>query len=205
MINDVYAPEVVAVINTLDGAPPDVVDVSSWVAGQRRVARVLSAVQIRPGMRILELGTGTGFSGTALARLVGPGGSVVSVDSHPVVTDHARDAPGTCPWPWLALVTGDPAVGWLLDAPYDVIVNWRPVNRVPTAWWAQCLPLRSVLVTSVVVAHQPDRVAWIRAEVDDERQPLRPHLLPDPGTLTGPQPVRLHGNPDGYTVHLTRE
>ena len=40
----------------------------------------LEALDVQPGQRILEIGTGTGYNAALLAHIVGPAGHVVSVD-----------------------------------------------------------------------------------------------------------------------------
>ncbi|MDQ3822516.1 MAG: protein-L-isoaspartate O-methyltransferase [Actinomycetota bacterium] len=44
------------------------------------VARMLRLLAVRTGDRVLEVGTGSGHSTALLAHLVGPSGSVVSLD-----------------------------------------------------------------------------------------------------------------------------
>ncbi|MBN1773550.1 MAG: methyltransferase domain-containing protein [Deltaproteobacteria bacterium] len=45
---------------------------------------------VRPGRTVVDLGCGPGFFSVALARLVGPGGSVVAVDLQPRMLARAR-------------------------------------------------------------------------------------------------------------------
>ena len=56
------------------------------------MATMLTQLEIRPGMRVLEVGTGTGYNAALLAELVGPGGLVTSVDIQPDVVADARAA-----------------------------------------------------------------------------------------------------------------
>ena len=44
------------------------------------IHRELRALDVPTGARVLEIGTGSGYSGALLAELVGPHGRVVSVD-----------------------------------------------------------------------------------------------------------------------------
>ncbi len=53
-------------------------------------ARLLDAAGLREGMRCLDLGCGGGDVTLAIARVVGPGGSVVGVDMDAVKIDLAR-------------------------------------------------------------------------------------------------------------------
>ncbi len=42
----------------------------------------------RPGMDVADVGAGSGFMARALARLVGPGGTVYAIDINPVMMQH---------------------------------------------------------------------------------------------------------------------
>src|SRR5262245_42665283 len=52
--------------------------------------RVLTEAGIRPGMRVADLGCGTGMVTQLLAELVGPSGEVVGVDFSGAQVEHAR-------------------------------------------------------------------------------------------------------------------
>jgi protein-L-isoaspartate O-methyltransferase len=55
------------------------------------MAWMLHALDIRPGMRMLEVGTGTGYNAALLAHLLGQD-CVVSLDVDEAVTKGARHA-----------------------------------------------------------------------------------------------------------------
>jgi SAM-dependent methyltransferase len=58
--------------------------------------RLLGAVGLRPGMRVLDLGSGAGNVARLVAELVGPAGAVVGVEKDPEAVELARqhtDAP----------------------------------------------------------------------------------------------------------------
>jgi protein-L-isoaspartate(D-aspartate) O-methyltransferase len=82
-------------------------------------ARMLQELALKPGDRILEVGTGTGYMTALLASL---GGHVVSVD---IVAEFTRAAGARLAAHGLANVTldtGDAARGWDRHGPYDAIV-----------------------------------------------------------------------------------
>ncbi len=58
--------------------------------GPKDIASILLHADLRPGARVLEGGTGTGSLTLAVARAVGPAGSVVSVDLRPEALNVAR-------------------------------------------------------------------------------------------------------------------
>ena len=60
----------------------------SSVSAPQIQALMLEQAQVRPGMRVLEIGSG-GLNAAYLAELVGKDGEVTTVDIDPVVTDRA--------------------------------------------------------------------------------------------------------------------
>jgi len=78
--------------------------------------RVFREAGLRPGMRVLDAGCGTGDSTRVAAELVGPTGAVVGVDRDPEVLVVARaDAPGD-------YVEGD-FCSAALPGPFDAVVG----------------------------------------------------------------------------------
>src|SRR5262249_33195599 len=52
----------------------------SCASGPGIVAAMLSALHVRPGQRILEVGAGTGYNAALLATLAGDQGQVTTID-----------------------------------------------------------------------------------------------------------------------------
>jgi protein-L-isoaspartate(D-aspartate) O-methyltransferase len=81
---EVYtAPEAIFTKRTTTGRVVSSVS-ASWLH-----ARMLEAARLSPGMRVLEIGSG-GCNAALLAEMVGPHGSVTSVDIDTEITDRAR-------------------------------------------------------------------------------------------------------------------
>jgi protein-L-isoaspartate(D-aspartate) O-methyltransferase len=55
------------------------------------MAIMLEQLDVRPGMRVLEIGAGTGYNAALLQHLVGPRGRVVTIDIDPEVVAWARE------------------------------------------------------------------------------------------------------------------
>ena len=103
------------------------------------VAEMLTALEAEPGMRVLEIGTGTGYNAALLAHRLGAG-NVVSVELDPVVADQARQALAAAGFSGVSVVTGDGAQGYGPHAPYDRVISTVAVAEVPHAWVAQTRP-----------------------------------------------------------------
>ncbi|MEU8761947.1 methyltransferase domain-containing protein [Streptomyces sp. NPDC048659] len=93
------------------------------------MASMLHALGVEDGMRVLEIGTGTGYNAALLSHRLGDG-QVVTVDITEEITGPARErlaAAGHAP----VVVTGDGAAGWPEGAPYDRIIVTCRLDAVP--------------------------------------------------------------------------
>jgi protein-L-isoaspartate(D-aspartate) O-methyltransferase len=97
------------------------------------MALMLEALRLAPGMRVLEIGAGTGYNAAILQRIVGPAGRVVSVDIDPATAAEARNRLGGR----VEVIAGDGREGWPAAAPYDRIVVTASATTVYRAWCEQ--------------------------------------------------------------------
>jgi demethylmenaquinone methyltransferase/2-methoxy-6-polyprenyl-1,4-benzoquinol methylase len=72
-----------------------------------RVADLLRRVDIRPGERVLDLGTGTGVLLPHICKLVGASGAVTAVDFSPEMLARAEAKYGGCATPRIEFVCKD--------------------------------------------------------------------------------------------------
>ncbi|GHI07635.1 methyltransferase [Streptomyces cellostaticus] len=108
------------------------------------MARMLVALRVEDGNRVLEVGAGTGYNAALLAHRLGDDDLVTTVDLEPEITDSARQhlaAAGYHP----AVVTGDGARGVPGRAPFDRIIATCTLPTVPRVWLAQCRPGARIL------------------------------------------------------------
>ncbi|WP_141995892.1 methyltransferase domain-containing protein [Amycolatopsis cihanbeyliensis] len=103
------------------------------------VARMLGALDVQPGHRVLEVGTGTGWNTALLADRVGPDGLVVTIEADEQVARTARLAFEKIGHR-ITAITGDGARGWAPDAPYDRLIATASVHAVPPPWLDQVRP-----------------------------------------------------------------
>jgi protein-L-isoaspartate O-methyltransferase len=102
------------------------------------VSGMLTALHAEPGMRALEIGTGTGWSAALLAHRLGDD-HVVTVEVDPEVAEQARanlKRIGAAPH----VITADGAAGWPPGAPYDRLIATCGLRRIPHAWVRQTRP-----------------------------------------------------------------
>lgn len=103
------------------------------------VALMLGQLRLAPGMRVLEIGAGTGYNAALLAQIVGPEGSVTTIDLDAAITDTARAHLAAAGMQRVQVVTGDGAYGWPPTAPYDRIEMTVAVADIRPEWTTQLI------------------------------------------------------------------
>jgi protein-L-isoaspartate(D-aspartate) O-methyltransferase len=125
---------------------------TSSVSAPWLVARQLHQTRVERGMRVLEVGAGSGYNAALLAELVGPTGQVVTVDIDPVVVESARTALAATGYTdQVTVVQADGAEPLRLGA-FDRIVVTVGVWDIAPAWVEQ-LTVDGVLVVPLRARH----------------------------------------------------
>ncbi|MFG3285761.1 methyltransferase domain-containing protein [Streptomyces sp. NPDC048111] len=163
------------------------------------VTAMLRDLDVRPGCRVLEIGTGTGWNAALLARRVGAA-HVVTVEVDDAVAAAARSALARFGLP-VRVVHGDGARGCPEAAPYDRIIATCGLRSVPYPWVEQSRPGGIVvapwgthfgngdaLVRLVVSEHGDSASGRFRGPVEfmklrAQRQPDVPHGAYVAGTV----------------------
>ncbi|RCH69309.1 methyltransferase domain-containing protein [Streptomyces sp. SDr-06] len=102
------------------------------------VFRMLADLDVRPGHRVLEIGTGTGWNAALLAHRLGAE-NIVSVELDATVAAAARTALNLFGLP-VRVVTRDGLRGHEEGAPYDRIIATCGLRSIPHAWVEQSRP-----------------------------------------------------------------
>lgn len=98
---------------------------------------MLERADIRPGMRVLEVGSG-GYNAALIAEVVGPHGHVTSIDIDSEVVDRARiHLEQTGYADRVEVVVGDAEHGHPVRAPYDRVIVTVAATDLPRAWTDQ--------------------------------------------------------------------
>jgi len=97
-------------------------------------ARILQALNIQPGDKILEIGTGSGYLTALLAKL---GGHVESVEIDPKVLKKAETRLKSQKITNATLVQGDASQGWNQNESYDVIAITGSFPLLPESFQKQ--------------------------------------------------------------------
>ncbi len=100
----------------------------------RTVAAMLRLLDVRPGLRVLDVGAGSGWTTALLAHLVGPQGEVRGVELEPELATWGAANVARTAQPWASVVLARPGVLGLSDfAPYDRILVSASPRDLPTA------------------------------------------------------------------------
>ncbi|MCT2592979.1 ATP-grasp peptide maturase system methyltransferase [Streptomyces sp. N2-109] len=109
------------------------------------VLRMWHQLDVQPGQRVLEIGTGTGYSAALGAHRLGDG-NLTSIEYDPVVGGAAASAikaTGYGP----RLIIGDGLRGDPEGGPYDRLIATCSVRHIPMPWLHQMKPGGKILVT----------------------------------------------------------
>ncbi len=98
------------------------------------MAQMLEDLQLEPGQRVLEIGTGTGYNAALLARIVA---EVVSIDIDRRVLAEAEAHLRAFPNKSVELHHADGRDGWAGRAPYDRIMVTASTPDLEPAWLEQ--------------------------------------------------------------------
>jgi protein-L-isoaspartate(D-aspartate) O-methyltransferase len=101
------------------------------------VAFMTQALDVAPGHRVLEIGTGSGYQAAVLAELTR---EVYSIEVIPELADGARATLADAGYGYVQLRTGNGYLGWPEQAPFDRIIVTAAPPEVPPALVAQLKP-----------------------------------------------------------------
>jgi protein-L-isoaspartate(D-aspartate) O-methyltransferase len=111
------------------------------------VANMLEKLQIKPGMKILEIGAGTGWNAALMGHLVGSKGRVYSIDIQSDVAKRARRHIRRLGSNNVKIITGDGGNGYRKKAPYDRIITTVACPDISPHWIDQLKEGGMLLIT----------------------------------------------------------
>jgi protein-L-isoaspartate(D-aspartate) O-methyltransferase len=147
------------------------------------LARLIQAIRVKPGAKVLDIGCTTGYGAAVLARL---GARVTALDGLDMAA-RARANLAELGVTGVEVVSGPLRDGWRAGAPYDGIIIEGGVARVPDALFDQLAPggcIATVLTGEgagrlVAFAKLGDGIA--RRDLFDAAVPALAAFAPEPG------------------------
>jgi protein-L-isoaspartate(D-aspartate) O-methyltransferase len=177
------------------------------------MAIMLDQLALATGQRVLEIGAGTGYNAALISHIIGPSGTVVSVDIDPDLVETARGHLASAGYPGVTVVAADGADGYPPGAPYDRVIATVGVSDLAPAWLYQAGPGARIVVPLDVRGSQL-AVAFGRAGSGGHwvsRSIMPCGFMRMRGSLAGPertvvlQPGLSVTLPDGLTLADGRE
>jgi protein-L-isoaspartate(D-aspartate) O-methyltransferase len=104
------------------------------------VATMLELLELEPGLRVLEVGAGTGYNAALLSEVVGDQALVCTVDIDADVVAQTRRLLAEAGYGAIEVLTGDGACGHAAAAPYDRIVATVGCTDLSPHWLDQLAP-----------------------------------------------------------------
>ena len=105
------------------------------ISAPSMIAIMLEEAALGPGEKVLEIGTGSGYTSALLAEIVGPG-NVVSIERLRELEPFGRENLRSAGYD-VRVVLGDGTRGYPADAPYDCILATAGAPKMPKAWMDQ--------------------------------------------------------------------
>jgi protein-L-isoaspartate(D-aspartate) O-methyltransferase len=104
------------------------IDCGEAIEGVDTQAHVIASLGFEPGHRVLEIGTGSGFSAAVISRLAG---RVITLDRYKTLTDQAKQRFEQLCITNVTVRQADGAHGLAAEGPFDRIVVWCAFDSHP--------------------------------------------------------------------------
>jgi protein-L-isoaspartate(D-aspartate) O-methyltransferase len=92
------------------------------------VALMTEALRLKPGDRVLEVGTGSGYQSAVLAEIVK---AVYTIEIRKTLADQAAERLAVLGFRNVKVKYGDGYFGWEEQAPFDAIIITAAANHIP--------------------------------------------------------------------------
>lgn len=153
-----------------------------------RIVELIRWLEVPGGARVLEIGTGSGYSAAVLSEVVGPDGAVVSVDVDGLLVERARDLLDRAGVTNVTVVAADGAHGAPDEAPFDRVIAWATPEVIPASWTGQTRP-GAVIVSPVQLSALAHTEGIVRLRVGEDGSVTGDGLIEGGFAPLHPEPV----------------
>jgi protein-L-isoaspartate(D-aspartate) O-methyltransferase len=145
-------------------------------------------LDVQPGQKILEIGSGSGWLTGIMAYLAGPAGHVTGIEIIETLAAQSRADLAACGLGNVTILAQDGALGCAAAAPFDRVIITAGVWDLPKILFEQMAPEGLLLVPVELAGSSACQVTLLRHEGDHfvELQGMRGWFVP----LTGPSQRR---------------
>ncbi|TFG35843.1 MAG: protein-L-isoaspartate O-methyltransferase [Parcubacteria group bacterium] len=133
-----FLPEEMKNLSEMNEALP--IGLGQTISQPSVVAFMLEELQPEPGEKVLDVGSGSGWTSALLAEIVGPKGKIFSLELVPELKDLGqRNASkyGFIEKGISEFICTDGSKGYVKDAPYDKILSSAAADKIPDFWKEQ--------------------------------------------------------------------
>jgi protein-L-isoaspartate(D-aspartate) O-methyltransferase len=136
------------------------------------VAAMIESAEVRPGDRVLDVGTGSGYAAVVLAEIAA---EVYTIERHKALADAARERFARLGYNTIQVRHGDGTLGWPEAAPFDAILVTAGGPEIPQALRMQLkLGGRMIIPVGDMIHHQRLVKVLRRGEHEFSEQELEP-------------------------------
>jgi len=127
------------------------------------VMLMLQLLNVIPGQRVLEIGTGSGYNAALLAELTG---EVVTVERHLKLVKLAQHNLKQAGYEGVIVVKGDGKKGYASHAPYDRIIVTAAAEKMPQQLKDQ-LSVGGLIVVPIGVPYRCEMITFEKISSDN--------------------------------------
>ncbi len=106
------------------------------ISAPSMVATMLEEAELKEGLKVLEVGAGSGYNAALVAEIVGQE-NIITIERLPELVAFARLNLENSGYGKVRVIKGDGSQGYPPEAPFDRIVSTAATPKLPTAWAEQ--------------------------------------------------------------------
>lgn len=95
------------------------------------VMLMTQALELKKGMKVLEIGSGSGYQAAIISKVIGPKGNLYTTEIIPELADFARENLMKAHIKNVEVIHSDGSLGYAKEAPYDRIIVTAAAPSVP--------------------------------------------------------------------------
>lgn len=101
------------------------------ISAPHMVAIICEQLSLKPGMNVLEIGTGFGYNAAVVAELLGPTGHIYTMERIEALKESAEQNLKRTGYDNVTVILGDGTEGYPEKAPYDRIYATASAPKIP--------------------------------------------------------------------------